>query len=278
MLQEVEKAQEIEHQKIAKREELKTQCAMAQAQIKTLQAAERLQQDLADAAFALDIEQKRQVELTSIKDELTIKLETSKKDLEVAQLEFVQATKLNDEARHTKVVNDEEYNMLVVPGRVELSEIAEMKETLAEEIKETQKSFSRLETTEKEILDSKLEKKRLLLLELAALQEHADNIKLKHDAQQHSNQQSKDNWEREIKELDDLETNLRNTTAAKEAHAKQLMEAQAKRRRECLDAALSLSETENAKNRRLLKLLGSAEKYIAKAKDKVQQLGEDLDI
>jgi hypothetical protein len=237
-----------------------------------------LQQNLSDAAFALDIEQKRQVELTSIKDELTIKLETSKKDLEVAQLEFVQATKLNDEARHTKVVNDEEYNMLVVPGRVELSEIAEMKETLAEEIKETQKSFSKLETTEKEILDSKLEKKRLLLLELAALQEHADNIKLKHDAQQHSNQQSKDNWEREIKELDDLETNLRNTAAAKEAHAKQLMEAQAKRRRECLDAALSLSETENAKNRRLLKLLGSAEKYIAKAKDKMQQLGEDLDI
>ena len=278
MLQEVEKAQEIEHQKIAKREELKTQCAMAQAQIKTLQAAERLQQDLADAAFALDIEQKRQVELTSIKDELTIKLETSKKDLEVAQLEFVQATKLNDEARHTKVVNDEEYNMLVVPGRVELSEIAEMKETLAEEIKETQKSFSKLETTEKEILDSKLENKRLLLLELAALQEHADNIKLKHDAQQHSNQQSNDNWEREIKELDDLETNLRNTTAAKEAHAKQLMEAQAKRRRECLDAALTLAETENAKNRRLLKLLGSGEKYIAKAKDKVKQLGEDLDI
>jgi hypothetical protein len=278
LLQEVEKAQEIEHQKIAKREELKTQSAMAQAQIKTLQAAERLQQNLSDAAFALDIEQKRQVELTSIKDELTIKLETSKKDLEVAQLEFVQATNLNDEALHTKVVNDVEYNMLVVPGRVELSEIAEMKETLAEEIKETQKSFSKLETTEKQILDSKLENKRLLLLELAALQEHADNIKLKHDAQEHSNQQSKDNWEREIKELDDLATNLRNTTAAKEAHAKQLMEAQAKRRRECLDAALSLSENENAKNRRLLKLLGSAEKYIAKAKDKVQQLGEDLDI
>ena len=277
-MQEFQKSQEIERQKQTKREDLKTQIAKAQAQIQSLQTAERLQQELADAAFALDREQKRNVELTNIKNELAVKLEASKTDLEAAQSEFVQATKLNDEARNAKMINDEEYNMLVVPGRVELSEIAEKKETLAREIKEIQKSFSELETNEKEYLNSKLEQKRLLLLDLATLQEQAEKIKSNHDALERSNQQSKENWEREIKELDDLEANLRNTTATKEAHTKQLMEAQAKRRRECLDAALTLAETENAKNRRLLKLLGSGEKYIAKAKDKVKQLGEDLDI
>ena len=277
-MQEFQKSQEIERQKQTKREDLKTQIAKAQAQIQSLQTAERLQQELADAAFALDREQKRNVELTNIKNELAVKLEASKTNLEAAHSEFVQATKLNDEARNAKMINDEEYNVLVVPGRVELSEIAEKKETLAREINEIQKSFSELETNEKEHLNSKLEQKRLLLLDLATLQEQAEKIKSNHDALERSNQQSKENWEREIKELDDLEANLRNTTATKEAHTKQLMEAQAKRRRECLDAALTLAETENAKNRRLLKLLGSGEKYIAKAKDKVKQLGEDLDI
>jgi len=270
--------QESQRQKLFKREGLKLQIAKTQAEIQFLQAVECLQQELEDIALDLDREQKHMDELTSIKHAIAVKLEASKTDLEAAQLKLVQATKLYDEARNAKIANDEEYNTLVVPGRVELSEIAERKETLAREIKETQKSFGALETSEKEHLNSKLEENRLLGLDLATLQEQAENIKSKLGDQERSNQQSKENWEREIKELDDLGANLRNTTATIEAHAKQVMEVQAKRCRESLDAALALSETENAKNRRLLKLLASGEKYIAKAKDKVKQLGEDLDI
>jgi len=276
--QRIQESQESNKRKIALNEDLKTRLANADAQIQALQAAERLRKALKEANEVLEMETKSNVELVEVEKQLAIKVEASAKHLEMAQLGLVRANKLDSEARRSKQANDEEYDSKVVPGRVELSEIAERKETLAEKIKETQKSLSELEITEKDRLDSKYEAKRKSMDELKTLQEQADSIKAKQEDAETSNRESKDNWESEIKQLEELEASLRTTMATKEACIEELVETQTKRRRESLDEATSRAEEEKTKNRRLLKLLGSAEKYIAKAKDRVGQLGESLDI
>jgi hypothetical protein len=277
-LQNIEKYAEIEKQELAANNDSRAQIARIKAQIKALQAAESLKQALTDVNVTLDIEVKRNTALNAIEKELAVKMKDSKNELEAAELDFVEAKKLEGNALRAKMGNDNEYNIVLVPGRVELSEISEKKERLAALIKDTQKSFSTLEVTEKERLDSKLETKGLILAELKVLEEQLESLTARHHAIDGANQECKDNWEREIKELDSLESNLRNTMAAKEAQLKNLSETQAKRRRESLDEARALAENENAKSRRLLKILGSAEKYIAKAKYKVKLLGEDLDM
>lgn len=278
ILETMEKAKKAEKENRDKHNDLKTQLTNVQTQIQALQKTERVKEALMEGIANLESKEKQHEELTRIKDDVATKLEASTTDLKAHVMKLEEAKKLEAAANRAKATNDYDYNNILVPGRVELSEIAEKKEQLAKRIAETQKTFSELEVSGKEQLDSKLEAKRSVLVELANLQEQFDSLKNKREVMEHSNQESKESWEREINELEALEQKLRNTTATKEAYIKELKANQDKRRHENLEEAKTLAENETAKSSRLLQLLGGAQKYIEKAKGKVELLGESLDI
>ena len=257
--------------------ETKSKIEKTMAEIQEQLNQEKLLKLLAVTKETLVKEQMRKDDLLRVEAELEAELKASQDELEGTADDLKKVQECEAEALKLKAENDEKHNNIVVPGRVELSEIAEKKEKVSKLIEETQKSNSEMEMSGKEHLDSKLETKRIVLEDLAALKEEVASVRAKKEAMQLVNKQSKENWEREIEEHITHAQKLRAASDAKQSHLDEVEREQSKRRGERVEECMALAETEKAKGARLVKVLNRGVDLIHEAESRLGKLGERLE-
>jgi hypothetical protein len=198
-------------------------------------------------------------------------------DLELATDELKKAQMLEADALKLKSENDENHALILVPGRVELCELAEKKERIAKVIDEAEKSNRRMKIDEDEALASKLEMKTRLTNELARLEEEARTLKVEMDSIDTANQESKEEWKREIELHNSVAKNLQVAIDAKEAQLQEMRDAQSARHRQSIDEARKLADYEKEKGERLVSILRGGLELFKKTEERLKKLGESSD-
>ncbi len=278
LLQKLSESRELVAKGQTKVDDQKSQIDQVTANLEKLAKQKLLLKELTESTLALDVEEKRHDDLLRRKAQLATKLEESEHEVKESAEELHEAQQLDAKATKLKAENDENHNLIVVPGRVELCDIAEKKENLAKLIEETQKTNSDLEISEKESLASKLETKRMALEELAVLEKEVQSVKAKMAFVDKTNKESKEILKREIEEHVSLEKNLRAAVDAKHAHLEEMRETQSKHLRQSIDEATLVAEKEKEKDERLISILRAGMELFNKTEKRLELLGETLDI
>ena len=265
---------ELEEKGQANADAMNAQVGKVQDDLQEIENQKRLLESHTRSKAELEEKQKHKDELLRLKAELAAKLEASKEPLAASEQSLFKAQELEEEARKLKAENDEKHDKILVPGRLELSEIAEEKEKLAKRIEDAQKSNTELQISEKEKLDAIHETKRQTLETLAGLEEEARALKAKKEAMQNANHQAKESLTRELEGHLKLQEKLRDVSDVKETQLSNVRLEQLKRREEKIAEATTLADSEKAKGDRLIHTLKRGSELFEKFQKKMKQLDE----
>ena len=233
---------------------------------------------LDDSKAALALEQKRNEDFVRQKAELVEKVRACNHDVALTTVELKKAQQLQADALKLKTENDENHTLIIVPGRVELCELTERKETIAKMIDEAEKTNRKMEIVEDEVVSSKLETKKRLTEELATLEEEARNLRGATESIDIANEESKKGWKRDIEFHNSVNKNFQVAIEAKEAHLQEIREAQSERHRQSIDEATKLAEYEKEKGERLVSILKGGMELFKKTEERLKKIGESIDL
>lgn len=269
---------ELAASKQAKVDEKRSQIDKVKADLEELTYYKNLLIALDDSTAAMGLEQKRNEDLMRQKAELMEKVQACGHDVQLTTVELQKARELEADALKLKTENDENHALIIVPGRVELCELAEKKEKLAKIIDEAEKNNRMMEIVEDEALSSKLETKSRLTDELARLNEEARNLKVRIVSIDNANKESKEGWKLDIEFHNSVTKNLQVAIEAKEVHLQEIRETQAERHRQSIDEATKLANYEKEKGERLVSILKGGLELFKKTEERLKKLGESIDL
>jgi hypothetical protein len=269
---------ELATSKQAKVDEKRSHVDKVKAELEELTHYKSLLIALDDSKTVLALEQTRNEDLMRKKAELVEKVHAYGHDVKLTSVELEKARQLEADALKLKSENDEKHALILVPGRVELCELTERKEKLANIIDEAERSNRTMEIAEDEVLASKLKTKSRLTDELAKLEEEARNLKVRMESIDQENIESKEGWKRDIEFHNSVTKNLQVAIEAKEAHIQEIRENQAERHRQSIDEATKLADYEKEKGERLVSILKGGLELFKKTEERLNKLGESIEL
>lgn len=219
--------------------------------------------------------EKEHSENLRIKEELELQIRKSKAALHESKQELKVAESLDAEAKSLKKFNDSMEVSIVIPGKEEMTRLAEKKEEYAKAIGQEHHDSSVAQTREREELASKDEEKRLQTEELSALEEELEGKRLKGQHYVRVKEESIGNWEHEISEHQSLEAKYRLAYQAEKAQIEETHRVRQLELEAQVEKAQAELESQRFKDERHLHILLYGAEIIEKALEKERKLYED---
>jgi hypothetical protein len=213
--------------------------------------------------------------LTHIRAELESQLEAAKKELENGRLQLDASTGAARDVASIKAVNDDVENSIVLPGKDEIVRLIKEKEQLAKIISQGHEESAVAQEREKEEAKMKADELKAAKTELGTVKESLEGKKVKKQHFDRVQQESRENWEREISEHVAVEEKY---MLAYEAESKHREDAYQSRKHEfevMHEQMKSESELRCAAIDRHLHILLYGTEIIQHAGETVHQLNED---
>lgn len=269
-------AKERLYQRQQAKDEQQSKLSAISSQLEEVQEFERFRKARQEQKAVLELEEEEQTELLRLKEELIAKLQEAQNQLETNNVELEDVQRREAEAAKTKNENDEMHKSIVVPGRVEMVELAQKKEQLAMEIGQQHEIGVAAQAHEKEELGSKLEMKKAVLEELSALKEELEGKRSKSRHFDRVMKESEENWKQEIATHATLEEKYRNALEAKQAHMDEVHEMRMAKFNGRIGLAHEEAANQCAEKERHLQILLYGGEIIENAKATERKLLEDL--
>eukprot|EP00934_Nitzschia_sp_Nitz4_P005973 Nitzschia sp. Nitz4//scaffold38_size140716//100264//101959//NITZ4_003156-RA/size140716-snap-gene-0.148-mRNA-1//1//CDS//3329550105//5963//frame0 len=260
---ELERLQELLHSTKTKHEQLNRMTTMVR--------------NIQDCKQSVQQKTEENESLLRLKTELELQLKESEEKLAESKQELASAQESEARSLQLQKENEEKHNAIVVPGRVELSEIAEQKELFAKEIEQIQRINADKQVQQTEELSSKMATKRMILDECDSLEATLHEAENELKSVNLELAKSSETWEKSIAEQKEHLSQLEASIKAEDELRKEKQEELEHKKEEMIAHAKHEADSEIQAKKRLLKILATANQDLDKVVRKAREVDFPLD-